>query len=315
MAPESADLYKSDRYQRTNDIESRTLHGLPIEQRNELEVDQAVEALALNIEPGDRLLDLACGTGGHARLLRKKLGVDIDSRDISEPSIKMAQGLEADIQKASTNIRGRISFELGSYGNIKESVPQNVKYKAITILGSSFMYLPTAEDHQRAMRDFSDLLTPGGKIVIQFRDRENRQRNPQQMANWCQQLNVECESKAADQQVGKLVTPGQHIDILRDTKEGDGFYYHGYENLEPASDGTSRSSFKKVYFDKDGNEEDMGSTTTVNYVSKENLPKLQALMENAGLKNVSIQHKPMSPDGSVWSYVIVGEKPRGRVID
>jgi SAM-dependent methyltransferase len=309
MAPESADLYKSDKYQRTNDIESRTLHGLPIDQRNELEVAQAIDALALNIEPGDRLLDLACGTGGHARLLREKLGIDIDARDTSEPSLSEAQRIERDIQNARNGTRGSISFANGDYGKIKESVPQNTKYRAITILGNSFMYLPTAEDHQRAMQDFYELLAPGGKIVIQFRDRENRQRDPQQMAKWCQELNVECESRPADGKVGKSVQPGQNIDILRDTKEGDGFYYHGYENLPPASDGTSRSSFRKVYFDKDGNEEDMGSTTTINYISKEHLPELQALMEKAGLENVSIQHRSMSPDGSVWSYAIVGEKP------
>ena len=309
MGVETAELYKSDKYQRTNDIESRTLHGLPVEKRNELEVNQAIESLGTEIAPGDKLLDLACGTGGHARLLREKIGVNIDARDTSEPSIAEARKVESAIESTRKDIRGSISFANGDYGKIKESVDVGTEYKAITILGNSFMYLPTAEDHQRAMQDFYDILVPGGKIVIQFRDKEDRQRDPQQMGQWCQQLNVEYEGRPAEAQgIGKLVQPGQNIDILRDTKEGDGFYYYDYKNLPPASDGTPRSSFRKVYFDKNGNEEDMGGTTTTNYISKENFPKLRTLMTNAGFKNVSIQGKPMSPDGSVWSYAVVGEK-------
>lgn len=308
MRSETAELYTSDKYQRTNDIESRLIHGLPIEKRNEFEVDQAIEALG-DVKAGDRVLDLACGTGGHARVLRERLGVDIDARDISEPSIKEARRIEDEIKSTRADIRGHISFDEGSYGNVRESLPEDVQYKVVSILGGSFMYLKTAEEHQKAMQDFYDLLAPGGKIVIQFRDKEGRQRDQQKMGEWSEQLHVAYEDRRADGNVGKMVQAGTHIHVLKDTEVGDGFYYHGFKTLEPASDGTRRGGFRKVYFDESGNEEDMGDTTQISYVEKASFPKLQALMEKAGFKNVSIEGKPMSPDGAVMSYVVVGEKP------
>lgn len=328
---ENAEQYKNALYQRTSEIESRASHGLDIQERYEKEANLALRSADVRFAEGDRILDLACGAGGHANVMRKKTGVDIDAMDISKPLLEIAQRHE--VTALQGGVRGKINFLEGSYGAIKEKVPGNATYKLVTILGSSFMYLDTPEAHQKALRDYFDVLAPGGKMVIQFRDRGDRQYDAGKRTEWGKKLGVERTDRKVEWPHGKF---GQHahgadwVTQLKDAAKGDGFYFYGAELTEEQvrqrhlhkktdektgqtyfadADEVPHYSFGRTYVDASGDETDLGTTTLIDYTSEKSFPVLKRMLEKAGYRNVDLKSEPLSPDGAWRNFAVVAEKP------
>lgn len=308
----TAEQYESPRYQRTAEIESRAFHGLTYEDRAKREADFMLRSAGIEIKQEDRILDLASGIAEHAHIMRMRTGADVDAREISQTLVSQAKSKE-EIRQQTGAVRGKLDIALGDMGHILNSIPEGMKYKLITIGGSSFMYLPTEADHEKALADYFELLEPGGKIVIQYRERVQPP-NENQRTEWCRKLGVQIETKKAEGTMGnfgKYAKPDETVMILTDTEIGDGFYFYKVD-IPPAlrSEGNVlRQSFGRAYINPDGTEEDMGVAHIIDLNSKEGYEKgLKPMLERVGFKNIHLGEEALSPDGSYHMFAVVAGK-------
>ena len=123
--------------------------------RDDLEAKQFIFGLMdhLQLKPGMKILDLACGKGRHSKTLND-LGYDVLGVDLSKKSI-------ADAEK-STN--SGLSFQVH---DMREVIP-NHSFDAIFNLFTSFGYFDSAQDNERMCSSISKMLEPGGRLVIDF---------------------------------------------------------------------------------------------------------------------------------------------------
>lgn len=119
--------------------------------------DYAAEAeqigdLLRRVNPSCRtILDVACGTGEHARLLGER-GFAVDGLDLDSAFVRIA---------ARKHAAGRF-FE----GNMSDfHVPY--RYDAVVCLFSSIGYLQTLDRVRRALACFGEHLAPGGVVIVE----------------------------------------------------------------------------------------------------------------------------------------------------
>ncbi len=328
MVSESPETGYGRKYQRTAEIESRLSHGLDISERYQKETDFVIRSANLEFDEGDKVLDLASGVGGHSRLLAEKLSVSVDARDYEEDLVAAGQ---RELDNVSEAVRDRVNIAWGDMGNALESVPGGTRYKMITILGSSFMYLGTKEAHQKALNDYYHLLEPGGKLVLQFRERKG-QADLEAQQRLRQELNVDGflqEATGRHNEFGEFAEQGEKVYVMKDTRRGDGFYFYHvpveadsntiWKDARPEEglpegwyddDDVAHSAFGRAYFDENGLEEDVGPAHVNDYMTENGYNKaLKAMIEKAGFQNVHLDREPLSPDESWWQFAVVAEKP------
>jgi SAM-dependent methyltransferase len=97
------------------------------------------------------VLDVACGTGEHARRLRSK-GFEVEGIDLDPAFVRIA---------SEKNPGGR--FMQGDMSDFHLSR----QYDAVLCLFSSIGYLQTLDRVQRALTCFREHLAPGGAIVVE----------------------------------------------------------------------------------------------------------------------------------------------------
>jgi SAM-dependent methyltransferase len=114
---------------------------------------EKVTALLTSVRPGlQTVLDVACGTGEHARLLTERHGLRVDGIDLEPAFVRIAQ---------SKNPNGRFvladmcDFALGR------------RYDAVICLFSSIAYVLTLDRVSQAIGRFREHLAPGGVIVVE----------------------------------------------------------------------------------------------------------------------------------------------------
>jgi SAM-dependent methyltransferase len=100
--------------------------------------------------PGNKLLDVACGTGAHLFYLQDNFictGLDInaDMLEIARKKVESATFIQADM----------ITMNL------------NEKFDVITCLFSSIGYTKTYENLKKTIDNFSNHLNPGGLVIIE----------------------------------------------------------------------------------------------------------------------------------------------------
>jgi len=125
----------------------------------------------LNLPPGARILDLACGRGRHARYLAEK-GFDVTGLDISENSITYARQFENE----------RLAF----YQHDMRQLFRVNYFDVVLNLFTSFGYFDTDQEHERVLRNVYVGLKPGGTFLLDFFN-----------AHWVRQHLVRREEKAA----------------------------------------------------------------------------------------------------------------------
>lgn len=108
----------------------------------------------LELEPGARILDVACGHGRHALELARR-GYRVTGTDLSEPSLELAResareaGVEVDYTQA----------------NMLE-LPWRDEFDGALNLFSSFAYFPEEAEDEQAARSIAATLKPGGRFVL-----------------------------------------------------------------------------------------------------------------------------------------------------
>ncbi len=99
-----------------------------------------------------RLLDVACGTGEHARLLAERHGFAVDGIDLDPAMVRLAA---AKVPAGDFRVADMIDFDLGR------------SYDAILCLFSSIGYVRTVPNVERTLARFRRHLAPGGVVVVE----------------------------------------------------------------------------------------------------------------------------------------------------
>lgn len=123
--------------------------------RDENEAKSALDNLlrALDLKPGARLLDLACGKGRHARYLAEK-GFDVTGLDISTSNIDFARKFEHE----------RLSFFQHDM-----RLPFRISYfDAVMNMFTSFGYFKSDNDHLNTLKNVCKGLRPGGLFLLDY---------------------------------------------------------------------------------------------------------------------------------------------------
>jgi ubiquinone/menaquinone biosynthesis C-methylase UbiE len=119
------------------------------DERADQQTDFVVEALAL--EPGARVLDLACGHGRHtARLARR--GFDVTGLDVSASSLALAHENEPTATYVEADMR-ELPLDDGAFD-------------AVINLFTAFGYFQDEADDQRVLREVARVLRSGGAFLI-----------------------------------------------------------------------------------------------------------------------------------------------------
>lgn len=123
--------------------------------RDKAEAEHFIEHLIeeLNAEKGSKVLDLACGKGRHSITLHE-LGMDVLGADLSSNSIGMA------LQSATDGLDFIVH-------DMRDVIP-NRKFNFIFNLFTSFGYFDEKEENQRVINSIAAMLSPEGKLVIDF---------------------------------------------------------------------------------------------------------------------------------------------------
>ena len=124
----------------------------------------------LGLEPGARILDLACGQGRHAIELAAR-GFRVTGLDISEPSLEVARTRAAE--------RGlQVEFERLDMRDLAA----DSRFDAVCNFSSSFGYLPREEDDLAVLLRVARALRPGGHFLIETINAQWLERNFQPRA-------------------------------------------------------------------------------------------------------------------------------------
>ena len=122
------------------------------EERTRAQVDFVIERLGL--EPGARILDLACGHGRHAIELARR-GLRVTGLDISEPSLEIAR------ERAATQ---DVDLELVA-GDMRE-LPWEDEFDAVLNLWTAFGYFADEAEDARVLAAVGRALRPGGSLLL-----------------------------------------------------------------------------------------------------------------------------------------------------
>lgn len=98
------------------------------------------------------VLDVACGTGEHARLLAADHGFDVDGVDLNREFLRLARLKHPAGHFYEADMR---SFDLPD------------RYDAVICMFSSIGYVRTLPELERALRTFRKHVAPGGIVIVE----------------------------------------------------------------------------------------------------------------------------------------------------
>ena len=115
------------------------------------EARQVAEIIRREHPSARTLLDVACGTGEHARLLMEQFGFDVEGLDLDPTFVRIAS------DKLGTRVyeADMTSFSVGR------------RYDVIVCLFSSIGYVRTLENVARTLACFRTHLAPGGVVLVE----------------------------------------------------------------------------------------------------------------------------------------------------
>lgn len=113
----------------------------------------ALATLIRREQPGAcTVLDVACGTGEHARLLNERHGFEVDGLDVDPTFVRIARGK---LQNGKVYEGDMTSFTLP------------LRYDVVQCLFSSIGYVRTLDNVRRTLERFRAHLAPGGMVLVE----------------------------------------------------------------------------------------------------------------------------------------------------
>ncbi len=112
----------------------------------------------LELEPGERLLDLACGSGVHARLLARR-GIEVVGLDIAPSLVQYCTA------QAATDGLDNVTFV---EGDMREMTYRD-EFDALVILNTSFGFFDD-ETNQRVLEGIARAIKPDGRVLLHLSD-------------------------------------------------------------------------------------------------------------------------------------------------
>jgi SAM-dependent methyltransferase len=267
---------------------------------------QWLDRCNLNLGSSSRVLDLAAGEGDTSRYLATT-GARVESSDYEQDLVDAGVRREAELRRALTPestvdaVRARIHQNLGQvtysradYGDVKKFLPsaEDNQYDTIAVLSRSFVYLGERENYEKALKDFYDLLKPGGKVAIQARDSFKSEHA------WGEEV----QARMFYDQDGNCVS--------RDETTGVEFVWEmGSKKATTLSDGIEQATAKRHLRYPDGTKKDLGSVTYDEHLRLKNIAMWAEMLKKAGFKNIGLKVERLTSNESVLMYAIVAEKP------
>ncbi len=126
---------------------------------SERQVDEIIDRLGL--EPGAKVLDLACGHGRHAIRLAQR-GMEVTGLDLSEVFLERAR---TDAQAAGVDVRW-------VRADMRE-IPFEGEFSAAVNIFTAFGYFEDDEEDARVFSAVSRALAPGGRLLLDTIHRDN----------------------------------------------------------------------------------------------------------------------------------------------
>ncbi len=109
---------------------------------------------ALQVRPGERLVDVACGVGTTSLLAAQEYGALVDGVDLSEANVKLATGAAA-----AADLAHRAQFHHGD----AEAIPLADVGWDVVVCECALCTFP---DKQTAVSEMARVLKPGGRVGI-----------------------------------------------------------------------------------------------------------------------------------------------------
>ncbi len=156
----------------------------------------------MNLQPGERVLDLGCGAGWATRLLAQRVSGDAEGRgiavglDVSDEMVKVARGGSTEFANAQ--------FVWGS----AESIPAEDEFFDKVLSVESFYYYA---DQGRALDELRRVLMPGGEFFILI----NLYRDNHYSLRWANALQVPVQTRSEAEYVALLREHGFAARALR----------------------------------------------------------------------------------------------------
>jgi SAM-dependent methyltransferase len=122
--------------------------------------ETAFAAKALDLQPGERVLDLCCGQGRHAVLLAA-MGLEVTGLDLSEQYLRLT---EAAAHNAGVSV-ATVHADM-------RAIPSEAPYDAIVNMFSSFGYLESETEDVKVLTSVRQALRPGGRVLFDLLNRD-----------------------------------------------------------------------------------------------------------------------------------------------
>ncbi len=271
---------------------------------------QLVNRFDLGLGAGKKVLDLAVGEGDTSRYLATS-GAHVEARELEpylversrEKDFEMRQssavveGVSDLVRKKTSGVFGSVNYALGNYAKIKESVGDDDQFDAISCLSRSFIYLGERKNYVKALKDFYDLLAPGGKIILQSRMHIKNSDFP-----W---------SKDMGTSIGRT-SDGSYC--MHDERNGRKFVWRPDQRVVTLSDGVKQSIGSRYLEYADGTVKDLGQVTSDDHLDFSNLDKMGGILREAGFGNLQLKVENLSSDGAEIMFAIVAEKPDEKAV-
>lgn len=269
-----------------------------------------VERCDLGLSPGKKVLDLAVGEGDTSRYLATT-GAHIEARDIEPYLVERGrqkdaeirqqsdslEGVSQDVRRGVGKIFGDVNYQQGNYAKTKESVGEGDQFDVISCLSRSFIYLGERENYVKALKDFYDLLLPGGKVVLQSRKHLKKGDLP-----WSKEMGT------------SLGQTSEGYFCMTDERTGTKFVWRTDQVITELSDGVKQSAGSRYLEYADGTTKDLGQVIDDNHLDFSNLDGMGDMLREAGFKNLKLKVENLSSDGTEIMFAIVAEKPQEKAI-
>jgi len=191
-------------------------------ERHHLDITEKTMRL-MDLHPGERVLDLGCGSGWAARLLARMVGDgprgigEVVGVDVSDEMVRQARAESKDFEN--------VTFVVGSAAQIPWE--ENFFDKVLSV--ESFYYYP---DQERALDELFRVMAPGGRLFILI----NLYKDNPYSLQWVPKLKVPVHVRSAEEYVGLLKAHAfenvEYRQIPDDTPTPDNYKTTSFHSLD-----------------------------------------------------------------------------------